>query len=156
MQQGEDGVENRSFDIKHEFLYNKIIDRGLIEKKERKYKMKLNKTLFNLIAEIEFLIGSECYNPNAYDGWAEVEGREFRYPVNIKDQNGKIVKIRTKINSTALLSEEDITTEAIKYMKYKFGTNELFVGLSIIHILEFLENRYGFDFNELENQYKPN
>lgn len=42
----------------------------------------------------------------------------------------------------------------IKYMKYKFGSNELFVGRELIEILEFLEKRYGLDFNELESMQK--
>ena len=116
--------------------------------------MKLSKDLCNVIAEIEYLIGSECYNPNSYDGWNDVEGCEFRYPIKIRKQNGEFIKVKTNINSTALLSTEDITTEAIRYMKYKFGSNELFIGLGIIHSLEFLENRYGLDFNELEKLRK--
>lgn len=116
--------------------------------------MKLNKDLCKVIAEIEYLIGSECYNPNSYDGWNDVEGCEFRYPVNVRNQDGEFVKIRTNINTTALLEKKDITTDAIKYMKYKFGSNELFIGLGIINVLEFLENRYGLDFNELEKQHK--
>ena len=38
----------------------------------------------------------------------------------------------------------------IHFMKYKFGSNELFVGRGIINILEYLENRYKIDFDELE------
>ena len=118
--------------------------------------MELNKNLCKVIAEIEHLIGSECYNPNSYDGWNDVEGCEYRYPVSIRNQNGEFVKIRTNINTTALLEQKDITADAIKYMKYKFGANELFIGLGIIHVLEFLESRYGLDFNELEKQHKNN
>lgn len=116
--------------------------------------MKLNKDMCGIIAELEFLIGSECYNPNSYDGWNDVEGCEYRYPISIRNQNGEFVKVRTNINTTALLEKKEITPEAIRYMKYKFGTNELFVGLGLIHVLEFLESRYTLDFNELEKQYK--
>ena len=35
-------------------------------------------------------------------------------------------------------------------MKYKFGSNELYIGKGIIGILEYLEKRYGLDFNQLE------
>ena len=116
--------------------------------------MKLNEDMCGIIAELEHLIGSECYNPNSYDGWNDVEGREFRYPINIRNRNGEFVKVRTSINTTALLEKKEITPEAIKYMKYKFGSNELFVGLGLIHVLEFLENRYNLDFNELERRHK--
>ena len=37
-------------------------------------------------------------------------------------------------------------------MKYKFGSNELFIGQGFIKIMEYLELRYGIDFNELETQ----
>ncbi|MCC8073270.1 MAG: hypothetical protein LIO62_04000 [Clostridiales bacterium] len=111
--------------------------------------MKLNKELCALIADIEEIIGSECYNPNSYDGWNDVEGCEFRYPVNIRKQSGEFAKVRTNIHTASLLSDEDITPEAVKYIKYKFGSNELFIGLGIIKTLEFLEKTYGLDFNEL-------
>ena len=45
--------------------------------------MEINKTTAVLVSEIEHLIGSECYNPNSYDGWTYEQGREFRYPVVI-------------------------------------------------------------------------
>lgn len=111
--------------------------------------MTLNKETCALVAAIEKIVGSECYNPNSYDGWNDVEGCEFRYPVCIRKQSGEFTKIRTNINTTSLLSKEDITPEAIKYMKYKFGSNELFIGLGIIKVLEFLEESYDLDFNEL-------
>lgn len=111
--------------------------------------MKLNKELCTLIADIEKIIGSECYNPNSYDGWNDVEGCEFRYPINIRKQSGEFTKVKTNINTTPLLSDEDITPESIKYMKYKFGSNELFTGLGIIKALEFLEETYDLNFNKL-------
>ena len=113
--------------------------------------MILNKSICSLIADLEHIIGSECYNPNSYDGWNDIDGCEFRYPINLRNQNGNFVKIRTNINSTALLCKQDITPESIKFMKYKFGSNELFIGLGIIKALEFLTERYDLDFNELEN-----
>ena len=36
------------------------------------------------------------------------------------------------------------------YLKYKFSSNELYIGKGIIGILEYLEKRYGSDFNQLE------
>lgn len=43
--------------------------------------MRNNKRLANLIFELEYIIGSECYNPNSYDGYTGEEGKEFRYPI---------------------------------------------------------------------------
>ena len=31
--------------------------------------MKVTKKMCKVIADIEYIIGSECYNPNSYDGW---------------------------------------------------------------------------------------
>lgn len=112
--------------------------------------MNLDSNMIKLIAELEYLIGSECYNPNSYDGWNDIEGCDFRYPVNIPVGDGKYVKTRENINKSPLLDEKDITSSSIEYMKYKFGANELFIGRGIIQILEFLESRYGISFNELE------
>lgn len=112
--------------------------------------MKLSKSICKMIADIEFLIGSECYNPNTYDGWNDIEGCDYRYPINVPNKDGHYTKIRLNINETSLISSEDITPGTVKYMKYKFGANELFVGLGIIKVLQYLEERYGLDFDELE------
>ncbi len=116
--------------------------------------MKLNKKMSKMIAELEFLIGSECYNPNSYDGWNDIEGCDFRYPINLPDKEGNYKKIRMNLNESALISPEDITPEAVTFMKYRFGSNELYIGKGIIKVLEFLENRYGLNFNELESAAK--
>ena len=34
-------------------------------------------------------------------------------------------------------------------MKYKFGSNHLYIGEAIVNALEYLERQYGLDFNEL-------
>ena len=47
--------------------------------------------LCSLVADIEQIIGSECYNPNSYDGWNDIEGCEFRYPISIKTQSGNFI-----------------------------------------------------------------
>ena len=39
---------------------------------------------------------------------------------------------------------------------YKFGVHKFFVGLIILNILKFLENRYGLDFRSLESEYCKN
>lgn len=112
--------------------------------------MKLDKQMCALIADLEFIIGSECYNPNSYDGWNNIEGCAFRYPINIPNSKGNYIKIKTNINKTLFINEDVITPNAISHMKYKFGSNELHIGRGIIKLLESLEERYNIDFNELE------
>lgn len=116
--------------------------------------MKIDEKMCKVIANIEYLIGSECYNPNSYDGWNDIEGCDFRYPILVPDDRGTFTKIRGQINKSYLINENDITPSAIKYMKYKFGSNELMIGQGIIKTLEFLEQRYGLDFNDMEQRKK--
>lgn len=112
--------------------------------------MKFNKDLCELIADLEYIIGSECYNPNSYDGWNDVEGCSFRYPINVPNSEGKYEKTRSNINKIYKYYPDKISPDSITYMKYKFGSNELYIGKGIIGILEYLEKRYGLDFNQLE------
>ena len=116
--------------------------------------MKLTKEMAKVVAEIEYLIGSECYNPNSYDGWNDIEGRDYRYPINLPDGKGNFKKTRQNLNRAFNISEEEINPDSVAYMKYKFGSNELFIGQGIINTLKFLEERYGIDFNELEKNIK--
>lgn len=112
--------------------------------------MDVNRDTCRLIAELEYRIGSECYNPHSYDSWNEVEGCSFRYPVSIRNSKGEFVKIRGNLNRTPLLKQTEITPESIRFMKYKLGANELFIGKGIVEMLQYLEDRYHLNFNELE------
>ena len=51
--------------------------------------MNLTKEIYSLIAELEFQIGRECYNPKSYDGWNDIEGCSFRYPINVPNEDWK-------------------------------------------------------------------
>ena len=109
--------------------------------------MRINKRMSRVIAELEYLIGCECYNPNSYDGWNDIEGCEYRYPICYPTgDNDEYAKTRSSLEYCAVLPEN------MQYIKYVFGTNELFIGRGIIHVLKYLEKRYGLDFNELENE----
>ena len=112
--------------------------------------MKLDKKMAKLICELEYRIGSECFNPNSYDGWTGEEGAEFRYPVVIRARKDDEVLTKTRAN----LAREypRIGCDAIGTMKYVFGSNHLFIGNGIKRLLEELEERYNLDFNELEEQ----
>ncbi len=116
--------------------------------------MKLTTKLCKVIADLEYLIGSECYNPNSYDGWNDIDGCDFRYPISIPNSNGEYSKIRCNINEAHFIDIQDINVDMIKYMKYKFGSNELFIGNGLIKALEYLEKRYDLDFSELERSKK--
>ena len=114
--------------------------------------MKLTEDICKVIADMEYLIGSECYNPSSYDGWNDIEGCAFRYPVNVLDSEGKYRKIRSNINKSFYFDDENINEYTVNHMKYKFGANEMFVGKGLARTLEYLEERYGLNFNELEKK----
>ena len=110
--------------------------------------MKIDSGMAKLICELEYLLGSECYNPSSYDGWTGIEGREYRYPVyalNDPERN-ELSKFRWNVAKSA----SSFSERTVRTMKYKFGANHLFVGIGIKKILEALEERYNLDFNELE------
>ena len=112
--------------------------------------MKLDKKMAKLICELEYCIGSECYNPNSYNGWTGDEGCEFRYPVHIRVKKDDEELTKTKGNVGERFPT--IRADAIRTMQYKFGSNQMFIGLGIKALLEELEKRYNLDFNELEKQ----
>ena len=114
--------------------------------------MKIDETTAKLICELEYLVGSECYNPNSYDGWTGIAGKEYRYPVYALDKEGdeELTKFRGNVGRHA----DEFTEKTIRTMKYKFGSNHLFIGNGILNILDTLEKRYGIDFNDLENNRK--
>ena len=117
--------------------------------------MIINKKTARLICNIENIIADNCYNPNAYDGYTGEQGKHFRYPVHIlpdKD-SPEPVRIRGNINDDYLFNEYyngKLNKKSIESMYYAFGSNKLFIGSRIIEVLEYLETRYGIDFNELE------
>lgn len=113
-------------------------------------KMKIDKNIANLIMELEYCIGRECYNPNSYNGYTGEEGCSFRYPVYTasKNEKGEYEETRCK------LKLDNIKPENINTIKYKFGSNHLYIGLGLMQVLEELENRYDINFNELEKKRK--
>lgn len=120
--------------------------------------MKINENIAKLICKLEYKIGSQCYNPNSYDGWTGADGCEFRYPVHIYPKKGADdpVKIRDEISKSYIYQyyQGEYTEQNIRSMKYKFGSNHLFIGCGLIDVMEFLEERYGIDFNSLEDEYQ--
>lgn len=114
--------------------------------------MELDQQTSELVSRIEYMIGSQCYNPNSYDGFHEVTGRSFRYPVTFSTEaSGSEMKTRSRVPS---FYADSVTPEMVRTMKYKFGSNELFIGEAIIEVLEMLEGRYSIDINQLETLYR--
>ena len=103
--------------------------------------MKLTKMTTDLICELEYIIGSQCYNPNSLNGYTLEEGCEFRYPVCYENKDGVDTKTSYKIRN--------IDKSKIDTIRYKFGSNHLYIGEAIIKVLDLLENKYDLDFNEL-------
>lgn len=103
--------------------------------------MKLTKATTDLICELEYIIGNQCYNPNSLNGYTLEEGLEFRYPVWYENKEGSDTKTSYKIR--------DIDKSKINTIRYKFGSNHLYIGEAIVNALELLESKYGLDFNEL-------
>lgn len=111
--------------------------------------MKIDKNITKVICEIEYKIGNETYNPNSYNGWTCEEGCEFRYPVNYC-RNRKDVEDQYLTRTKGII--QNISSDCIDTIKYKFGSNHLYVGNGIVKALEYLENRYNIDFNKLEEE----
>lgn len=108
--------------------------------------MKITKEIAELVFDLEYIIGNSCYNPNSYDAYTGEEACEFRYPVyafrSMDDEEPR--KFRGRIVG--------IPGEQIETVKYKFGSNHLFIGTAILDILDTLEERYGISFDELEEK----
>ena len=103
--------------------------------------MKLTKATTELICELEQIIGSQTYNPNSLNGYTLEEGLEYRYPVWYENKEGRDTKTSYRIR--------DVDKSKIGTIRYKFGSNHLYIGAAIIDALQYLERKYGLDFNEL-------
>ncbi|MBZ9755261.1 hypothetical protein LB524_08180 [Mesorhizobium sp. ESP6-5] len=59
---------------------------------------KLTKARKTLLIKFESIIGNECYNANIQNwgpgGVFQGEGREFRYPITFRDEEGTKIKKR--------------------------------------------------------------
>ena len=77
----------------------------------------------DLIAELEYIIGQCCFNPNIKNFSGDVElddGRWFRYPLTVELSNGKQEKWKRKLNASALTTPERFTKAHYSSAQMKF------------------------------------
>ena len=128
-------------------------------------KKKRSLAFFGLLHDLEYTIGSECYNGNIQNfgpgGVWEGEGRDFRYPVSFINKKGKKEKYRGKLPLTESCSGEIthciLGEERFQSAYYAFGANNLHILRALSLCLEHMEQRFGIDFDELlkeENKQK--
>jgi hypothetical protein len=102
---------------------------------------KLSKTRRALLVQLETILGNECYNANIQNygpfGSREADGRSFRYPLTVREHDGKTQKIRS------YSIPNSVSDEALRSGYYAFGANQLDVMSGIERILEFLEEKHG-------------
>ncbi|TVQ82263.1 MAG: hypothetical protein EA357_09900 [Micavibrio sp.] len=91
-----------------------------------------------LLIEMEHIIGNECYNASIQNwgpnGVFEGEGRDFRYPITFRNEDGEKLKKRYVDNS--------ISTDQLMDGYYAFGANELHIMNGLNRVLSLLEEQY--------------
>lgn len=78
-------------------------------------------------------------------GYTKQIGGPSRYPLTVPRPDGTTQKV-----SVTFLTEWHPNEFMGAY--YAFGVHKLFVGKAVAHVMDFLQERYGLDFNELENR----
>lgn len=86
------------------------------------------------------------YNPNSLNGYTWEEGCEFRYPVSFCDIEGDERRTKYRI--------EYIDKNGVDTIRYKFGSNHLYIGNALVKVLERLEEKYDLNFDELVKSKK--
>ncbi|MCH8544433.1 MAG: hypothetical protein LAT61_12750 [Alcanivorax sp.] len=120
-------------------------------KKERSDKF------YSFLHDIEYEIGSECYNGSIQNfgpgGEWEGEGRDFRYPVTFINSEGLKEKYKGVLPFTR--TEDGDFCHCLLGKKryssafYAFGANQLYILRGVKNALEQIEKRFGIDFDEL-------
>ncbi len=99
---------------------------------------KVNNARKALLIELESMIGSECYNASIQNwgpgGVFEGEGREFRYPITFRDDEGRKIKKR--------YVDGDMNADTVLGGYYAFGANELHIMNGLNRVLDYLEREY--------------
>ncbi|MBW6453783.1 MAG: hypothetical protein K0A92_08400 [Methyloprofundus sp.] len=97
---------------------------------------KLSKERRALLVRMESILGNECYNANIQNygpgGAREAAGRNFRYPVMLRDAEGSKSKVReSPIPATA-------TDDMVRSGYYAFGANQLDVMAAKEKVLQYI------------------
>lgn len=132
-----------SFVLTHELLTKRLFLDSLANKY---FRMKISKKTIELICELERLVGKQCYNPQSYNGYTGEEGCIMRYPVYYCNKDGEDCKTKILV--------KDITKNCIGSIHYKFGANHLYIGDAIVDMLNYIEDKYNIDFNEIVKNKK--
>lgn len=100
----------------------------------------MTKKRAKLLAELEHLVGSSCYNGNIQNwgpgGVYEGEGRGFRYPLTMIDECGE--KRRRKYPPAT-----DVPPNMLATGYYAFGANRLSIIEALDDVLRYLETHQG-------------
>ncbi|PCD77938.1 hypothetical protein [Pseudothioclava arenosa] len=101
---------------------------------------KLTKKRARLLAELEHLVGKNCYNGNIQNwgpgGVYEGKGRDFRYPLTMIDESGE--KRRRKYPAAT-----DVSPQMLATGYYAFGANRLHIIEALDDVLRHLETHHG-------------
>ena len=132
--------------------------------------MTINDKIFELISEMEYIVSNETLSQSTFIGAGiSADDYTYRYPVRISLDNNldeSKTQVRSKVhtfkltwygfddntNEKKVIHEIKATPDIIDTMYYAFGSHRLYIGNALVKILELLENRYGIDFNKLENE----
>lgn len=94
-----------------------------------------------LLLQMENMIANECYNASIENygpgGMREAPGRSIRYPVTLRAQDGRKVKVRDAFIPASA------TDDMVRGGYYAFGANQLDVMNGLEKILQLLERSHG-------------
>lgn len=100
-----------------------------------------------LLADLEAIIGRECYNASIQNygpgGVREAAGRSFRYPITLRLPDGERRKVR------AGTVPSSFATDTVMSGYYAFGANQLDIIVAIDKVVSYLERHHGLVVDEL-------
>lgn len=94
----------------------------------------------SLLIALESILGNECFNASIQNygpgGVRQSDGRNFRYPITLRNQDGTTVKVRDHS------IPKETNDEMLRSGYYAFGANQLDVMAALDRILEYLEKNH--------------
>jgi len=122
----------------HGMLLSYIKDEHWDQEVERERKILV---LSNLYVDLEEILAGFSNSSVYTKQW----GNNRRYPLQIPKKGG------TPINATRVLIGDVIAPTEFLSSYYSFGSHKFYAGQALSSIIDFLEQRYGIDFEQLEN-----